>query len=498
MTGNYFLLGPILLPVVIGIFFMFVYKENTNPLTKSQKNTIMRVSLLTAIINILVLLFAMSKGGSLKLLQITEFLSVEFYIDSVGLIFILLVSVIWILAVMYAIEYMSHEIKIKRFFSFFIITLGAMLGIGMSANLFTFYMFYEFMTLMTYPLVINEMSDRAKSAGNMYLAYSLIGASLTLIALFVVTSLGVSADFVEGGALLSVLTDENRSMLLIIYFIAIIGYGAKAGLYPMHAWLPKAHPVAPAPASGVLSGLITKAGVLGVIRLTYYVFGSELIFNSWAHTTLLILTLITIFLGSMLAFKAKELKVRLAYSSISQVSYVLFGILLLNPTAFVGGILQILSHSMIKNLLFFAVGAIMHETGKTNVDQIRGEGKSMPIIMWTFTIGSLSLIGIPPLSGFVSKLYLAMGSLQLSSNLFGIFGIIVLILSSLLTAGYLLPIVIKAFFPGNDFDYQSLEKYPSKLFFNIPVVILSLGIVILGVYPEPIINYITSITQNIM
>lgn len=490
MSGNLWLLIPVLLPIVMGII-MSLLRVKSIKVTQS-------LVVGTVLVNFAALIYALNFGSQLTVWQVTESLAISFNIDGLGLIFVILVSVIWVLAVIFAIEYMSHEVNIIRFYIFYLMTLGSMIGIGASANIFTFYMFYELMTLMTYPLVINEMSDRAKRAGNMYLAYSLIGAAFTLIALMVVNSVAASNDFIMGGTLSQLVTNENRGLLLIVYFVAVIGYGAKAGLYPLHAWLPKAHPVAPAPASAILSGVITKAGVLGIIRLTYYVFGVELVMNSWAHVTLLVLTLFTIFLGSLLAFRAKELKIRLAYSSISQVSYVLFGVLLLETNAFIGGVLQVLSHAMIKNLLFFAVGAIMYMTGKTNVDQIRGEGKNMPITMWAFTIGSLALIGIPPFSGFVSKLYIALGSLQTGNEVLGMIGISVLIISSMLTAGYLVPIIIKAFFPRSDFNYNTLEKFEAKPLFTVPLIILSLGIVVLGVYPQPVINFIASISQTIM
>lgn len=494
MQGNILLIIPILLPFLIGLI-----------IAAWKSISIRAAQLLVAgssLVNLLILLWVVQQGADLTLLRISNTLSISFSVDEVGLLFLTLVSIIWVLASFYAVEYMSHEVNVIRFYIFWIITLGAMVGIGLSSNLFTFYMFYEFMTLSSYPLVINQGTQAAKKAGIQYLAYSLIGAGLTLIAIMIVNGVAGTNDFVHGGFMSQFIDSDIQPILITAYFVAVVGYGAKAGLYPMHAWLPKAHPVAPAPASALLSGIITKAGVLGIIRMTYYIFGIEILAGSWAQKAAIVLILLTIFLGSMLAYRANQLKVRLAYSSVSQVAYVLLGLMLFNETALAGGVLQVLSHAMIKNLLFMVVGAIIFKTGKTYVEEINGEGRTMPITMIAFTIGSLSLIGIPPLSGFVSKYYLAMGSLGYSNNVVGILGVVILIISSMLTAGYLIPIIIKAFFPGKDEDPNvvnpEIGSHEPSSWMTVPFIILTLGIIVLGVYPQPVIEYITAFVAQLM
>lgn len=490
MKGNLALLIPVLLPILVGLI-MALWRDLS---IKTSQYIVAG----TAFVNLIILLLSLRLGHELLLLQISDSLAIHLKIDEVGLIFVILISVIWVLASLVAVEYMSHEVNVVRFNIFFIVSLGAMVGVASSANLFSFYLFYEAMTLVSYPLVINQGTPEAKKAGVQYLAYSLIGAALTLLAIMVVNNVASSNEFVAGGYLQSFIGHEIQGLLVLVYFFAIIGYGAKAGLYPMHAWLPKAHPVAPAPASALLSGIITKAGVLGIIRMTYYVFGPEIVQGTWAQKTLLILIVLTIFLGSMLAFKARQLKVRLAYSSVSQVSYVLLGILVLNAEGLTGALLQVLSHAMIKNLLFLTVGAIIFKTGKTYVDEIQGEGKTMPLTMIAFTIGSLSLIGIPPLSGFISKYYLAMGSLAVENDIFGISAIIILILSSMLTAGYLLPLVIKAFFPVNEGAENTWPDQEPTSFMTIPFLILTVGIVMLGAYPDFMLNFIRSLLSTLV
>lgn len=490
MNGNYWLLVPVFLPIVAGLLIKVLNLENR------QTRQIFAGS--AVILNALVLLFAIRGGNTLQIVHVSDMLNLTFTVDNIGILFTVLTSTLWIFATFYAFEYMKHEKNEVRFFTFFIMTLGAMIGIGFSGNLFTFYLFYEMMTLVSYPLVIHSMSENSMSAGIKYLTYSLLGAALTLAAIMVISFYGSSLNFVAGGTLVPSMIAGHETTLLIVYFLAIIGYGAKAGMYPLHAWLPEAHPVAPAPASALLSGVITKAGVLGIIRMTYFVFGANFIRGTWAHTTLLVLTLVTVFLGSMLAYKAKQMKVRLAYSSVSQVSYVLFGILLLNVDGFTGGMLHMVFHALIKNVLFLSVGAIMYKTNKTHVSELRGIGKSMPVVMWCFTLAALALVGIPPASGFVSKYYLAMGGLRSGNQALGYAGVIILIISALLTAGYLLSMTITAFFPGPDFEYDKVENLDPNNFMKIPLILLTTAAIVFGMFPTQLINFILTMTKGIL
>ena len=264
----------------------------------------------------------------------------------------------------------------------------------------------------------------------------------------------------------------------------IVGFGTKAGMFPMHGWLPTAHPVAPAPASAVLSGVITKAGVLGIIRSVYYVAGPDMIKGTWVQYTWIILSVLTIFMGSMMAYKEKILKKRLAYSTVSQVSYILFGLSVMQPVAFVGALMHVIFHSLVKNTLFVSAGAIICKTGKTKVRQLVGIGKEMPVTMWCFTLVSLTLIGIPPTSAFVSKWYLISGALD--SGILGLswIGPIVLLISALLTAGYLLTISIKAFLPGEDYNYAKLVNHEPTWRMLMPMIVMTALAVILGIWPD--------------
>ena len=317
----------------------------------------------------------------------------------------------------------------------------------------------------------------------------------TIAALLAVTL----TDYFLGGHLVqgADLSGANANTKLWGGILMALGFGCKAGMFPLHAWLPTAHPVAPSPASAVLSGIITKGGIIAIIRVTYYLFGVDFLRGTWAQTALLVLSIVTIFMGSMLAYKEKLLKKRLAYSTVSNVSYVVFGLMLMCPAGFMGALLQVVFHAVAKNILFLCAGAIIYKTHKTYVSELKGIGKEMPIVMWTFALAALSLIGIPPTSGFVSKWYLAQGGLLPQAGMLGLVGVAVLMVSALLTAGYLMSIVVNGFFPGKDFDYASLQKKEPNYLMTVPLVLLSIAVVGFGMMPAPLMQAIRSISGMI-
>lgn len=490
MSGNYLLLVPVLLPILIGVLILLLFKEG-------QEKSLKILVSITTIVNFAMQFVAFQGEEGLVLARLNNVLELSLRADVLAKYFTVLVGFIWIIVSIYSFEYMRHEPRQKRFYGFLMITLGAMQGIGLANNLVSFYFFYEMMTFVTYPLVIHALTPEAKKAGLRYLGYSIFGAALTLSMIIIVFTYTSSFDFNLGAGILNSTVLQNRNLLLIAYGVAIIGFGAKAGMYPLHAWLPEAHPVAPAPASALLSGIITKAGILGIIRTTYYVFGVDFLKGTWVQIALIILALITIFLGSMLAYRSAELKVRLAYSSVSQVSYIIFGLLLMNRLSFLGSLLHIYFHAFIKNALFMIVGAMMLKRNTRFVEDMEGIGKFMPVTSWAFTIVSLALVGIPPLSGFLSKYYLGVGALSFNPISLGYVGIVILILSSLLTFGYLITLSIKAFFPGTEFDYSLVKSDEPTILTTSPILILTLGTVVFGLLPHYLINYLTPIISMI-
>jgi multicomponent Na+:H+ antiporter subunit D len=286
---------------------------------------------------------------------------------------------------------------------------------------------------------------------------------------------------------------------LWVTLITVVGFGTKAGMFPMHGWLPTAHPVAPAPASAVLSGVIVKAGVLCVMRVLYFVVGFDTIRGTWVQTTLILLALITVFMGSMLALREPNLKKRLAYSTVSQVSYILFGLFVGTAEAIGGGLMHVWFHSFMKTALFLCAGAVIVKTGQTQVSDMRGVGKRMPVTLWCFTLAGVGLIGIPPFSGFISKWALAKGALAADIGVFAWLGLVVLLVSALLTAGYLLPVSIAAFFPGMDAPALA-AAYPrgevgARMLFAM--IVLAALTVLLGVWPAPFANVVNQIAASL-
>lgn len=431
------------------------------------------------------------------LLELTETLKISFRADELSWIFAIMTTVVWLMAGIYSFGYMAHDEHKKRYAFFYMIVYFVLLGLDFSANLMTMYLFYELMTLASMPLIIHELKKESVSAAMKYLYYSIAGAFLALFGIFVLSQVSPSMEFVAGGYM-ALETIQNKGLVLAALFLMVLGFGAKAGIFPLHAWLPIAHPVAPAPASAVLSGVVVKSGVLAMIRSIFYVVGPEVIRGSWVQTTWMILTLLTIVMGSTRAYHEDLLKKRLAYSTVSQLSYVLFGLATLHPIGMTGALLHVLFHSVAKSLLFMSAGSIIHQTGKTKVSQLRGVGRQMPITLGCFTLGALSLVGIPPFAGFFSKWYLANGALASEISVFGWLGPVILLLSALLTAGYLFPISVEGFLPGKDYDKNPENKCEAGANMTIPMMILAVLALLLGVFSSGIIAFVLQLATGLM
>ena len=488
----YLILLSILVPILAGVFLL-VRKEY------ADRKHLLAVAgvgfLLTGIFVICALV--MAKDASFTLFYLTKNLPIVFAIDGMSIVFSLVTLVIYICAGFFSFEYMKHETKEKRYYGFYLIVFGVLNALCFAGNLVTFYLFFEMLTLSSMPLVLHNGSHEAVMAGLKYMFYSLCGAYLSLFGIYFIFQNSDTLKFIAGGVL-NGNAATHTGILLIAAFAMIVGFGVKAGMFPMHAWLPTAHPVAPAPASAVLSAVIVKAGVLGIVRVVYYIFGTAFLRGTWVQTVWLILTLITVFMGSMLAYREPVLKKRLAYSTVSQLSYILFGLATMGTEAVTGSLLHVLAHGFIKATLFLCAGAIIYTTGKTRVEDLRGIGKEMPLTMWCYTIVSLGLIGIPPTGGFVSKWYLAVGSLSAAIPVFRWLGPVILLVSALLTAGYLLPLTIQGFLPGADYDYANLKKREPSRFMTIPIVIMTTLSVLIGLFPTQIVDDLMQIVNMII
>lgn len=481
---KYLILLPVFLPFLAAIIVPIMkFKEG-------KRNFFVGAAVIANLI-IVTGIFCFLGEGEIHLFKLNEFIDIYFKIDKLGILFTTLVSILWVLTSFYAMEYMKHEGKENKFFAFFITTLGVTVGIGFSGNLFTLYIFYELLTLVTFPLVIHTESKEALDSGKKYLAYSFGGATLILLGMILLFSMTSNLNFQSHG-IVGAVSADNLNLYLGIFVSMFIGFGVKAALVPFHSWLPSAM-VAPTPVSSLLHAVaVVKSGVFSLIRMCYYIFGVDVIKELKGNIYMVVPIIITILLGSFIAINQENLKKRLAYSTVSQLGYILLGIVLLNKNAFVGALLHLINHAVIKITLFFVVGSIMYTTGKKNIGEINGIGRRMPVTMWCFTIASISLIGIPPTNGFVSKWFLAQGGLTAGKIVFPA----ALLLSAVLTALYLFPVVTAAFFKKGDYENTVIKEPPKKML--IPIGIITIIVVLLGLFPNPVIYFIEEIASEIM
>ena len=480
------LLIPIFLPVVCGFLLLL-----PGPLQRpAERRSFLGVVL--ALHTVLTVALAIQPDIGFTLFHIADRLPVLFRLDNLGRVFSVLSSIMFLAAGIYSFEYMKHEQDERRFYLFYLMVSGMLSGIAYSGNMMTLYLFFEATTLLSVPLVLHILTKEAIAAAFKYLFYSIGGTSLALIGFFFVYTYGTTLEFTSGGVLDAAKLAGNETAMLLATLVTIIGFGAKAGMFPLHAWLPAAHPVAPAPASAVLSGVITKAGVFATIRFVFQLVGAGFIHGTFVQYAWLALSLFTILMGSVLAYKEPMLKTRLAYSSISQVSYIQFGLATLTAAGALGGALHMVFHSIIKDALFMAAGAVIYKTGKTRVDELRGLGRQMPVTLGCFTLLGVALVGIPPGSGFVSKWQLAVGALASDIGFFSWLGPVVLLVSALLTAGYLLPISIDAFFPGDKATTTVQERTDVGISMLLPLILLTVLAFLLGIFPGGLIGFYES------
>ena len=419
-------------------------------------------------------------GGTidLRLFEILPGIDFAFRADALGMVFATVSSLLWIVAAIYSIGYMRHlkEHAQTRFFACFAASLAAAVGGAFAANLFTLVIFYELLSLVTYPLVYHHEDDEGWTGSRKYLVY-LMGASksVLLAALALTYHIAGSLDFVAGGLLAGV--DASAALLTVVYFCYLFGF-AKAAVMPMHAWLPAAM-VAPTPVSALLHAVaVVKMGVFCVLRVVFHVFGAGLVDGLGLGIATAYLVSFTILMASVYALTRDDLKARLAYSTVSQLSYIVLGAVLLSPVAMVGGIIHIAAHAFSKITLFFCAGSIYCASGKRNISDMAGIGRRLPWTMGAFFVASLSMIGMPPTAGFVSKWYLARGSVEAGEIAF----LIVLLVSSVLNAAYFLPVSYVAFFQTEALESPATVREIPMV--TIPLVATAILSVSMGIFPD--------------
>ena len=427
-------------------------------------------------------LLSSGQGSELVLYHLTSTIDITLRIDRYGSIFALLVSVLWPLATLYAFEYMSHLHKKNRFFGFFTICYGITLGVAFAGNFITMYLFYELLTLATVPLITHEGTREAKVAGVKYLVYSIAGATAAFIGMIAILTHGGSLEFAVIG-LGDAATPENRRLFDLAFLFMFFGFGVKSAIWPLHGWLPTAG-VAPTPVTALLHAVaVVKSGVFAIGRVVYFTYDAGYLAGSMVQKIGLAFSAFTIVYGTVMAWKEIHFKKRLAYSTVSNLSYIVFAFLLVTPSGLTAGLLHMMFHGLMKIVLFFVAGAVMHQSGRIYVTDLRGFGRAMPVSFATFTIASLALTGIPPLCGFLSKYAIAEAALAQGSPL-AYAGVAALLVSAVFTAAYLLTICVRAYFPPADFEPWSLKSVKeANLYMTLPLVLLTAAIVLLGCFP---------------
>lgn len=361
--------------------------------------------------------------------------------DALSLQFVSLSAVLWLATTIYAIGYLENAPLRSRFFGYFSMCVSATVGLAMAGNLVTFLLFYELLTLATFPLVVHRGTPESLRAGRVYLAYTMGGGTLILMGVALLHALTGSPDFIPGGYVQPLL-EEHSASLIVAFVLLIAGLGVKAALVPLHGWLPRAM-VAPAPVSALLHAVaVVKAGAFGVVRVVYDVYGVEPAQTLSLVQPLLWLAAATILYGSVMALRQSELKKRLAYSTVSQVSYIVLGVALLGPLAATGALVHLVHQGLMKVTLFYCAGNFAETLKVHRIQEMNGIGRRMPLTMAAFTVGALGMIGVPPIAGFVSKWYLGLGALQVGQD----WVLLVLVGSGLLNAAYFLPLLYRGWF----------------------------------------------------
>ena len=484
--SQYWILAAILLPVLGGLLI---------PLLPFPQKRGMHLYIGAVVLTTSVIVWLLLLGGTTKIFEVVHFvnnLSISFKIDGMTMVFAGLVAVLWPLATLYAFEYMEHANHVKAFFMFYVMTYGVTLGIAFASDMVTMYFFYELLTLVTVPLVMHSMNRESILAVRKYLYYSIGGAAFALMGMIFLIVYGNTCEFQLGGVFSPVGLLRHGDMLLWIYFFSFMGFGVKAAVWPLSSWLPQAG-VAPTPVTALLHAVaVVNAGAFAIIRLTYYGFGIDFLRGTWVQDACMAITMFTIVYGCSRAVKETHIKRRLAWSTVSNLSYILFGATIMTPLGLVGALAHFVFHGFMKICSFLCAGAFMHQTGKTHVYHMDGMGKQMKIVFGCFTVSALGLMGVPGLAGFISKWNLTAAAVE-SGNPLAYGGIACLLISALLTAIYMLNVVVRAYFPKAQAETDAAAVRDPSWRMCLPLLVCAFFVLALGFWSEPLIDFFQAV-----
>ena len=490
---------PLLAVLVSSIGALFIIAAGKNPNLRESWSIIAGVLKLLIVLSMIPTVVYDYQIIEYSLFSLLPGIEIAFRVDAFGLLFAIGASILWIATSFYSIGYMrsTKEHSQTRYYACFAVSLSMTIGVAFSANLFTMFLFYEGLTLITYPLVAHKETTEAKKGARKYVIYLLGAAKAFIVAGIILTyNLAGTLEFSKSGIFPTLVQSAHPNLLYLIFTLFLFGF-AKCAIMPFHSWLPAAM-VAPTPVSALLHAVaVVKTGVFTVLRVVLFIFGADLMREIGVDVFAITFASLTIIIASLMALSRDNLKARLAFSTISQLSYIILGVVLLTPSAMIGGIIHITNHAFSKITLFFCAGSIYVSTHKTEVSQLNGIGKKMPWTMTAFTIATLSMIGVPPASGFITKWYLVIGSLERHSMAV----LAVLLASSFLNAAYFIPIVYKAFFKTEDSEItQELKSHENAVIKEIPFMVVPLTLtaivsVVLGLYPDFIVKIAESVIR---
>ncbi len=500
---------PVFLPLLAGILLLIWSNADENAKWTSLTSWCVECVVLFNSVLIFMLIKDMMSGADMIpderiLFRLFGNLTVMFKLDRMGCLFAALVAFLWPLATLYAFEYMEEEKRRPTFFAYYTMTYGVTMGIALAGNLVTLYLFYEMLTLVTFPLVLFPMSKDAVHASRKYLYYSIGGAAFAFLGLIFVLNFSISGttEFLAGGILDPQKIQGREVVLQLIYVLAFFGFGVKAALFPCHGWLPMAS-VAPTPVTALLHAVaVVKSGAFAILRLTYFSYGIEFLRGSWAQFAVMTAALITIIYGSTMAVREIHWKRRLAYSTISNLSYILFGAAMMTPLGLIGALSHLAAHAFMKICSFFCAGAVMHKADRHYVYELDGLGKRMPVTFACLTAASLSLMGIPLFAGFISKWNLAQAAFAMIGDgkntipvleWLPLIGVIVILYSALMTGIYMLTVLIRAWFPKQNVQTVSADIHDPGWKMLLPLCIFVVMILFIGLHSEPLMNYLAAI-----
>ena len=483
-----FLILPVLLPVLGGFALLLSNISDDRTRNIYSEFLVCLTSVLTWIC-----IFKVNRDPA-ELYRFTRGFSIELRLDGLGTLFAGMISLMWPLVMLYAFDYMKSTRRKNMFFAFYVMTYGVTLGVAFSSNLTTLYVFFEMLTLVTIPLVSYYEDHDSMYAGRKYAAYTIGGASLGFFTVVLTTVYGNTAYFDYGGSLSPY---RPIRLLQIAYLFGFFGFGVKAAVFPLHSWLTTAS-VAPTPVTALLHAVaVVNSGAFAIMRLNWYTYGPYFLINTGVHTVTFLFSVFTLVFAAVMALRERHFKRRLAYSTISNLSYMLFGVMLLTPYGFEAGMMHMLFHGVIKMSLFLCAGVFMHVTGKSYIYEINGAGRKLPATFVFYTLGALSLTGVPLFCGFISKWNLVTAGLQ-EGTWMGLLGAAALIVAAFFCAMYTLNISIRAFFPvkGTERFADQKNEESSHLLMLIPIGIFGIANIVLGVCSGPVTAFLQKIAEG--